>query len=181
MESGSVRVLSALVALMVPESVFELVFEDDDPAGRLQGGAAVDHLPSPGGQTQLIAGVTTVPACGPERRDQFRLVESAQEVGRGAGDLRGATHRVGGEVLIVEQVMRWGHTGTSVTRAPAQKRRGPGLRVYYTIYRQLSRLVVSTPAAHFNGSRCEDRIRVTGDHLTFEETAVSTPRTRTAS
>src|SRR5688500_8950763 len=106
MESGSVRVPPALVALMVTESVFALVFQDDDPAGGFQSGAAVDHFPGPRRQTQLVAGVTAMPAGGPERGDQFRLVEAAQKVRRGAGDLRGATHRVGGIVLIVEHVIR---------------------------------------------------------------------------
>ena len=55
------------------------------------------------------------------------------------------------------------------TRAPAlSKRRGP--RAYgtrYTISRQERRFVVSTPALN-QGLGCEDRISVTGDHLSFD-------------
>ena len=36
MGSGGVRVPSVLVALVAPESIFELVLEDDDPAVRCQ-------------------------------------------------------------------------------------------------------------------------------------------------
>ena len=55
----------------------------------------------------------------------------------------------------------------SMSRAPAQKRRGPGLRDKNTIYRQVRRVVVSAPAA-IGGVGCEDRISVTGDHLSFD-------------
>src|SRR4051794_39962397 len=62
-----------------------------------------------------------------------------------------------------------------MTRAPARERRGPGLRVKNTIYRQLRRLVVSAPAA-VGGVGCEDRISVTGDHLSFDGDCGDRPR-----
>jgi hypothetical protein len=76
-------------------------------------------------------------------------------------------HGVGGVVLVVEHV-----TGlslvTSITRAPALESAGAqGLRVRNTIYRQERRVVVSTPA-RYSGVGCEDRISVTGDHLSFD-------------
>ena len=45
--SGAVRLRPALVILVVAQGFFELVFEDDDPAGGFQGGALLDHLSSP--------------------------------------------------------------------------------------------------------------------------------------
>jgi hypothetical protein len=42
-----------------------------------------------------------------------------------------------------------------------------GYRVCNTIYRQERRLVVSAPAVN-NGAGCEDRVSVTGDHLSFD-------------
>ena len=50
-----------------------------------------------------------VPSGGPERGDQLRFVEPAQEVLRGTGDLCGAAHRVGGVVVVAEHVIGWGH------------------------------------------------------------------------
>lgn len=41
---------------------FELVFEDDDATGGLDGGALINELASPGGDAQLVAGVTAVAA-----------------------------------------------------------------------------------------------------------------------
>ena len=43
---------------------FELVFEDDDAAGRLDGGALVDQFPGAGGDAQLVAGVAAVASRG---------------------------------------------------------------------------------------------------------------------
>ncbi|CAM5276865.1 hypothetical protein SVIRM249S_07021 [Streptomyces viridochromogenes] len=76
--------------------LFELVFEDDDAAGGLDGGALVDELASPGGDAQLIAGVTAVAALGAQRSDQAVLAESSEEGGGGAEHLGGPAHRVGG-------------------------------------------------------------------------------------
>jgi len=45
--------LSALVVFVLPEGFFELVLEDDDPAGGLQRGALLDHFAGPSGKTQL--------------------------------------------------------------------------------------------------------------------------------
>src|SRR6185369_10528054 len=81
--------LAALVFLVLPEGFFELVLEDDDPAGGFERDALVDHLSSPCGEAQLIAGVAAVSAGRAERGDQLRLVEPTQEVLRSAGDLRG--------------------------------------------------------------------------------------------
>jgi len=53
-------------------------------------------------------------------------------------------------------------------RAPTRKRRGPGIvGQKNTIYRHVRRLLVSTPAV-IGGVGCEDRISVTGDHLSFD-------------
>jgi hypothetical protein len=70
-----------LVVLVVPEGYFELVFKDDDAAGRGHVGALVAHLAGPGGEPDLVAGVAAVPASGTERGDQLRLTEAAQESG----------------------------------------------------------------------------------------------------
>lgn len=42
-----------------------------------------------------------------------------------------------------------------------------GYRVCNTIYRQERRLVVSAPTVD-DGVGCEDRVSVTGDHLSFD-------------
>src|SRR4051812_47598107 len=57
-------------------SFVELVFEGDDAAGGVDGGAMVDQFPHPGGQAQLVPGVAAVPACGTLRGDQAGLVEA---------------------------------------------------------------------------------------------------------
>lgn len=44
--------------------LFELVLEDDDAAGGLDGGAVIDEFPGPGRDAQLIAGVAAVAALG---------------------------------------------------------------------------------------------------------------------
>src|SRR5579884_971343 len=46
--------------LVEAECFFELVFQDDDAAGGLQGGALVDQLAGAGGQAQLVARVAPV-------------------------------------------------------------------------------------------------------------------------
>ena len=43
----------------------------------------------------------------------------------------------------------------------------PGYRVCNTIYRRQRRLVVFAPAVD-DGVECEDRVNVTGDHLSFD-------------
>src|SRR3954453_24045044 len=92
--------LLAPVGLVLPEGFLQLILEDDDPAGGFQGGALLDHLPGPCGEAQLVAGVATVATGRPERREEFCLPEPAQEVLRGAGDFRGAAHRIGGVVVV---------------------------------------------------------------------------------
>lgn len=114
-----------LVVPVLLEGFFQLVFEDDDPAGGFEGRAVVDHLPGSCGQAQLVAGVAAVSAGGAERDDQLCLVEAAQEVLRGAHDLRGAAHGVGGVVVVVEHVVGLGHAYLSMTRAPAKDSPGP--------------------------------------------------------
>ena len=52
------------------QGLFELVFEDDDAAGGLDGGAVVDQFPGAGGDAQLVAGVAAVAAVGAERGDR---------------------------------------------------------------------------------------------------------------
>jgi hypothetical protein len=53
--------------------------------------------------------------------------------------------------------------GPGAVEAPGPK----GYGTKYTIYRQERRIVVSTPAL-YKGFGCEDRISVTGDHLSFD-------------
>jgi hypothetical protein len=67
----------ALVLIVLPEGFFELVFEDDDAAGRLQRGALVADFSGAGGQPKLVAGVAAVAAAGALRVDQFRVAEPA--------------------------------------------------------------------------------------------------------
>ncbi|MGA6208585.1 hypothetical protein ACPESR_27900 [Nocardia testacea] len=56
-----------------------MVFEDDDPAPRFHGRAAVDEFAGAAGDTQLVSGVAAVPAGRALRGDQLRVVEGAQE------------------------------------------------------------------------------------------------------
>jgi hypothetical protein len=85
---------------------FELVFEDDDAAGSLDGGPVVDELPGAGGDAQLVAGVAAVAACGAERGDQAGFADGAEEALGGAEQLGGPAHRVGGVVVVVEPAER---------------------------------------------------------------------------
>jgi len=48
----------------------ELVLEDDDAAGGVDGSALVDEFAGAGGDTQLVAGVAAVAALGAQRSDQ---------------------------------------------------------------------------------------------------------------
>ena len=48
---------SGVAGFVVLAGFLELVFEDDDPAGCVQGGALVYELAGPGGQAELVAGV----------------------------------------------------------------------------------------------------------------------------
>jgi hypothetical protein len=61
-----------VVFVVVAQSFFELVLEDDDAAGRGHVGTLITHLAGPGGQADLVAGVTAVPTPGTERVDQLR-------------------------------------------------------------------------------------------------------------
>ena len=87
----------------------ELVFEDDDAAGGLDGGAVVDEFPGAGGDAQLVAGVAAVAALGPQGGDQPGFADGSEEARRSTDHLGGATHGVGGEVVIVESIggLRW--------------------------------------------------------------------------
>ena len=84
----------------------ELIFKDDDAARRVERGAAVDEFTNPRRDPQLIAGVAAVSALGALRCQKFRLVEASQEPWGGSQDLCGATHAVGGVVLVIELVVR---------------------------------------------------------------------------
>ncbi len=57
----------------------ELVFEGDDAAGGVDGGALVDQFACAGGQAQLVAGVAAVAAGGALRGDQARLRRGCAE------------------------------------------------------------------------------------------------------
>jgi hypothetical protein len=93
---------SAAVFGVEAQGLFELVFEDDDAAGGLDGGPVVDKFPGAGRDAQLVAGVAAVAALGAERGDQAGLADSAQEALGGAEHLGGPAHRVGGVVVVVE-------------------------------------------------------------------------------
>lgn len=82
--------------------LFQLVLEDDDAAGGLDGSALVDELPGAGGDAQLVAGVPAVSALGPERGDQAGLSDGPEEAGGGAEQFGRPAHRVGGVVVVVE-------------------------------------------------------------------------------
>jgi len=84
----------------------ELIFKDDDAARRIEGGTAVDQFTSPRGDPQLIAGIAAVSALGALGCEKFGLVEASQESWGGSQDLGGATHAVGGVVLVVELIVR---------------------------------------------------------------------------
>jgi hypothetical protein len=78
------------------------------------------------------------------------------------------THPVGGAVLVGEHVAGLSHRhlqneGPGTMEAPGPK----GYGTNYTIYRHQRRIVISTPAP-YRGFGCEDRISVTGDHLSFD-------------
>ena len=60
---------------------FELVFEDDDAAGGLDGGALVDEFAGAGGDAQLVAGVAAVAALGAQRGDQAGFAEARRKPG----------------------------------------------------------------------------------------------------
>ena len=113
-----------------------------------------------------------------ERGDQFRLVEAAQEVLRGADDLRGAAHRVGGVVLVVEHVVGLGHV-TSIDEGPGAEAPGPrvtGLKHHLPTGSSGCRI----RTGRRDGIGCEDRISVTGDHLSFDGNCGVRPRAGTA-
>jgi hypothetical protein len=82
----------------------ELIFEDDDPARRLQRGTAGDEFVGAGGDTELVAGVAAVPAIGALRGEEFRSVETTQESLPDPEDVGGLAHAVGGVVFVVEFV-----------------------------------------------------------------------------
>src|SRR6202453_4709658 len=66
------------------QGLFELVFEDDDAAGGLDGGPVVDKFPGAGRDAQLVAGVAAVAALGAERGDQAGFADGAEEALGGA-------------------------------------------------------------------------------------------------
>lgn len=80
----------------------ELVFEDDDPTRRLEGGAGRNKLVRAGGDTQLIARVAAVPTRGALWGEQFRGIEAAKEPLPHAEEFGGVAHAVGGIVFVVE-------------------------------------------------------------------------------
>lgn len=90
----------------------ELIFQDDDAARRLQRGAVIDQFTSPRRDPQLIAGVAAVSALGALWGEEFRLVEASQERCGGSQNLGGATHAIGGVVLVIELVVRFNLGGT---------------------------------------------------------------------
>src|SRR3954451_23500771 len=111
----------------------QLVFQDDDPAGRLDGGPGVDEFADPGCDAQLVAGVAAVSAGGAQRDDQLCGAQGPQECRGDADHVRGPAHGVGGVVVVVQLVDRSG-AGTAChlhllclrTRRGARCRTAPG-------------------------------------------------------
>src|SRR5690349_6738557 len=95
--------LTALGAQLLVDApgFFELVFEDDDAACGLDGGALVDEFAGAGGDAQLVARVAAVSAFGPQGGDQAVFAKGAQEGGGGAEHLGGPAHGVGGVVIVI--------------------------------------------------------------------------------
>ena len=155
--------------LVLPQGLFELVLQDDDAAGGLHGGALVDHLAGPGGQAQLVAGVAAVSAGRALRGRSVSLRPGCAGSPARRRYLRGPAHRVGGVVLVAEHVI--GCLGPLPPPCRGPRRRSAGAQGYglNTIYRRMRRLVMSAPAAR-DGLGCEDRVSVTGDHLSFDGT-----------
>lgn len=79
----------------------ELIFQDHDPARALQGVACVDQLAHPRGDPQLIARVATMPPFRALRGQQARTIKGAQKRLGDTKELGGATHAVGGEILVI--------------------------------------------------------------------------------
>lgn len=76
------RVACGLAELFVDaQGFFELVFEDDDAAGGVDGGALVDEVAGAHGDAQLVAGVAAVAAVGAQGGDEALVAEGAQEAG----------------------------------------------------------------------------------------------------
>ena len=80
----------------------ELIFEDDDPARRLQGGTGGDEFVGAGGDAQLVAGGAAMPAAGALRGEEFRGVETTQERLPHTEDVGGLAHAVSGIVFVVK-------------------------------------------------------------------------------
>src|SRR4051812_11095604 len=78
---------------------FELVLEDDDAAGGLDGGSLVDEFAGAGGDAQLVAGVAAVAARGAQRGDEAGLADGAQEALGDTEHLGGPAHGVGRVVV----------------------------------------------------------------------------------
>ena len=117
--AGAVLSSVGVVPLVKPSGFLELVFENDDAARGVESGALVDQFAGAGSQAELVTGVAAVSAGRAVRRDQFRLVQTAQKCLRGADDFRRTPHRVGGVVLIAEHVIR------ALTHSPLHVE-GPG-------------------------------------------------------
>ena len=127
MRSGMGRGVDTAVAPKFgvrPPGLVELVFEGDDAAGGVEGGAVVDQGASASGEAQLISRVAAMAAGRALRLNQTGLAQAAQERLGDPEDLRGPAHAVGGVVVVVEPVGCcrgvWVHrTFPKETRAPA--------------------------------------------------------------
>ena len=80
----------------------ELIFENDDPARRLQRGTGGDEFVGASGDAQLVAGVAAVPAVGALRGKEFRGVETTQERLPHTENVGGLAHAVRRVVFVVE-------------------------------------------------------------------------------
>ncbi len=85
---------------------FELVFQDDDAAGRLDGGALVDEFAGACCDAQLVAAIAAVAALRAERRNQPGLPDGPQKGGGRAEYLGRSPHGVGGVIVVVETAVR---------------------------------------------------------------------------
>jgi hypothetical protein len=99
---GVCRIGSAAVFGVDALGFFELVLEDDDAAGGVDGGALVDEFPGAGGNAQLVAGVAAVSACGTQWCDEAGFADRAEEVRCGAKHFDSQAHGVGGVVVVIE-------------------------------------------------------------------------------
>ncbi|GAB2795951.1 hypothetical protein GCM10027199_84540 [Amycolatopsis magusensis] len=116
-------------ALQLPGDVavlcfVQLVFEGNDAARRVDGGALVDQFPHPRGDAQLVPGIAAMPAGGALGLDQAGAIQAAQEILAGTEQVRGPAHGVRRVVLVIEPAdpdragLSWDHSTSTSRRTP---------------------------------------------------------------